>query len=76
MRNISSLNSNLTYKDSKKPLFRGINKNYVNMDDYIINRVHYWPAFSSTSKSESVAIKMSRRANSDARSLIFRIYVN
>ena len=57
------------------PLYRGIQKQYVKMEDYKIGSINYWPGFSSTSKKKQVAIKLARRFNKTSKTLLFEIYV-
>lgn len=50
---------------------------YVNLDNYQVNKIHYWAAFSSTSKDEKVALNMARRGRpKDANVVIFEVYVS
>jgi hypothetical protein len=46
------------------------------MNDYKPFYLHYWPGFSSTSKSREFAMKRSRGKDSSERALIFEIYTN
>jgi hypothetical protein len=53
----------LYYKDWQKPLFRGVMQKFINLKDYEINKIHFWPGFSSTSKDEKFAVRRSRGEN-------------
>ena len=65
------------YKAHWNPLYRGVLREYVNLDDYRINRVHYWPAFSSSSKDHKVALQMARRGKGKKENVvIFEIFVS
>ncbi|TNV84609.1 hypothetical protein FGO68_gene17427 [Halteria grandinella] len=60
---------------SENPLYRGVLKEYIKLEDYREGRVHYWPALSSTSKKKKVAIKIARRGKPDnAEAVIFKVY--
>jgi hypothetical protein len=45
------------------PLFRGVKLSNINLKDYLINKIHFWPGFSSTSKDEKFAVERSRGEN-------------
>jgi hypothetical protein len=36
---------------------------FINLKDYEINKIHFWPGFSSTSKDEKFAVRRSRGEN-------------
>lgn len=40
----------LKYK-KKDVLYRGVRKENITVKDYLVNNVHYWPTFTSTSRS-------------------------
>lgn len=74
---LPKVGSKFAYRETHVPLYRGILRQYVNLEDYKACRVHYWAAFSSSSKSKQVAISMSRRGKpQNEKAVIFEIYVS
>ena len=39
------------YKYKNEKVYRGVNQNYITIENYKPNSVHYWPTLTSTSKS-------------------------
>ena len=59
----------------KELLFRGVNKDFITIDDYKPNAVHYWPTLTSTSKSLNIARQFSGFIKHQ-KCVLFKIYLN
>jgi hypothetical protein len=44
------LGDKFKYNKNEK-VYRGVNQNYITIENYKPNSVHYWPTLTSTSKS-------------------------
>mmetsp|Transcript_23789 Transcript_23789/g.36478 ORF Transcript_23789/g.36478 Transcript_23789/m.36478 type:complete len:148 (+) Transcript_23789:924-1367(+) len=80
----------IRYLDCSKPLFRGINPNFVNLDEYKVGSIGVWPCLNSTSKNMRKAYEFTHMSqfpkiediNEDfimpriTRGLIFQIYLS
>jgi len=64
------------YTDTKTPVFRGCAPKCIDLEDYRVDQIHYWPAFTSTSLNKSLAINWSNRGKSTEKALIFEIYLS
>jgi hypothetical protein len=77
LKKLENLNTSFTYSDSNTPLYRGIAREFIKMEDYQLNKVHFWAAFSSSSKSKDVAVNMARRGKpKGSHAVVFNIYVS
>lgn len=63
LRDVDTIGTRLAYTQFNEPLYRGINKDAINLDDYKPFKVHFWPSFSSTSKKRDFALRRSRGKN-------------
>lgn len=45
-----------SYRAVHFPVWRGLSAHYVNMSDYQLGKIGYWPTFASTSKCKKQAI--------------------
>lgn len=74
---LPKIEKSLEYKNIKAPLYRGILKEFIDIDKYKVNKIHYWAAFSSSSKDKKVAVGMARRdKQQDAQVVVFEVYVS
>ena len=64
-------NQERAYKDSTKPLFRGIRRKFVDMSQYQVGQRLFWPAFTSSSQNPTIAKEFSGKDG-----VIFVITVN
>lgn len=64
------------YTDFKTPVFRGCAPKCIDLEDYRVNQIHYWPAFTSTSLNKSLAINWSNRGKQKEKALIFEVYLS
>lgn len=62
--------SQLAHTDTKVPVFRGVKKQFINLDEYKVGSKLYWTSFSSTSKNINVAKKFASN-----NGVIFEIFV-
>ena len=71
-QNIHNLDKSLfIYAKYDKPLYRGLPCTPETLKQYEVNKVHYWPAFSSTSKKKDVAIQFAQ----NNKVLLFEIFI-
>ena len=59
-----------------KPVWRGINSNFVNLDDYKPGTIGYFPGFTSTSKEKDVAFGISLGESLGNEPMVFKIYLS
>lgn len=57
-----------------KPLYRGVDIQNINLDDYKKYGINYWPGFSSTSKLKEFAVERSKKKKEENEGLIFEIF--
>jgi hypothetical protein len=65
------------YMDYRAPVYRGVPFQAIRLEEYRLGQISYWPGFSSTSKSRSVAktFSMNRATVEFPTAFIFEIYL-
>ncbi|TNV83570.1 hypothetical protein FGO68_gene7448 [Halteria grandinella] len=63
------------YKRLSIPVYRGISLARVNLDQYKVGSVGYWPSFTSTSKDMKVALGFSKMEREQSKKFLFEIYL-
>jgi hypothetical protein len=74
---VQHVGKDYAYKELLKPVYRGVPSIFVNMDDYRLGSIGYWPCLTSTSKLISTALNFSKiKSSSDEPLLVFEIYLS
>jgi len=73
MQGLNKFHSKYNYKSTQYPCWRGMAAKFVQMEDYELGKLGYWPTFSSSTKSKEVAMSF---LDSDKPSVLLKIYLS
>ena len=80
LRESHKLGKIYSYKNYSDPVFRGVSAKNIKLEDYELGSFGFWPAFSSTSSQDNIALRFAKVTSAGPKQLeqqiVFQIYLS